>query len=74
MAVFDGGTLSLFSRNGADVTRTFPEISAALPWLSSRSLVLDGEIVALNDEGVPASLGSSSGGHRIADQGLSCCA
>ena len=31
LAVVDGGSVTLLSRNGADITRTFPEIIAALP-------------------------------------------
>jgi bifunctional non-homologous end joining protein LigD len=54
MAVVDCGAVTLLSRNGADITRTFPEISTALPALSNRGLVLDGEIVALDDAGVPS--------------------
>jgi bifunctional non-homologous end joining protein LigD len=55
MAVVDHGTVTLLSRNGADITRTFPEITAALPQaLCNRSAVLDGEIVALDEAGVPS--------------------
>lgn len=52
MGVIDAGAVTLVSRNGANITRTFPEVSAALTRLPS-SLVLDGEIVALNEDGVP---------------------
>jgi ATP-dependent DNA ligase len=31
MAMVDRGEATLLSRNGADITRTFPEITAALP-------------------------------------------
>ena len=54
MAVIDDGAVTLFGRNGANITGTFPEISAALPALSNRNLVLDGEIVALNEAGIPS--------------------
>jgi ATP-dependent DNA ligase len=30
MAIVDDGEVTLLSRNGADITRTFPEITAAL--------------------------------------------
>lgn len=36
LAVVDGGAVTLFSRNGADITRTFPEIAAAIPAAPSR--------------------------------------
>jgi len=45
-----GGTLHLASRSGRDVTAHFPELGGlVLP-----DLVLDGEIVALDDSGVPS--------------------
>jgi bifunctional non-homologous end joining protein LigD len=31
IAILDGGLLTLFSRNGASITRTFPEVASALP-------------------------------------------
>lgn len=55
IAVVDGGQVTLLSRNGADVTRTFPEITAALPaTVGNRNIVLDGEVVALDNSGVPS--------------------
>jgi bifunctional non-homologous end joining protein LigD len=55
LAVVDRGTVTLFSRNGADITRTFPEITAALPGvIGNRNVVLDGEIVAPDRTGVPS--------------------
>jgi hypothetical protein len=45
VAVVDREQVTLLSRNGADITATFPEITAALPSaLSNRRVVLDGEI------------------------------
>jgi bifunctional non-homologous end joining protein LigD len=53
-AIVDRGEVTLLSRKGADITRTFPEITAALPVaLRNRRVVLDGEIVALDKNGVP---------------------
>lgn len=55
MAVVDAGAVTLLSRNGADITRTFPEITSALPSaVCNRGVVLDGEIVALDKTGVPS--------------------
>jgi len=49
IAVVDNGVVTLFSRNGANITRTFPEIASALPQAAcGRPVVLDGEIVALD--------------------------
>lgn len=47
----------VYSRNGADVTHTFPEVSAALAEalpVVRRRFILDGEIVALDREGRPS--------------------
>src|SRR3954471_16053470 len=51
IAIVEAGTVKLLSRNGADITHNFPEITAALPAMG-RSAVLDGEIVALDGTGV----------------------
>lgn len=40
----------LFSRNGNDVTIAWPEIAGSAP---ARDLVLDGEVIAMNDRGLP---------------------
>jgi ATP-dependent DNA ligase len=51
LPVVHGDAVTPLSRNGADITRTFPEITAALPTaVSQRSVILDGEIVALDDD------------------------
>jgi bifunctional non-homologous end joining protein LigD len=43
----------LLSRNGNDLSPCFPEVIQALKALAFDRLVLDGELVALNDEGRP---------------------
>jgi bifunctional non-homologous end joining protein LigD len=48
-----GGQVRLFSRKGRDDTATYPEIAAALQPLADRSLVLDGEVVAVDEQGRP---------------------
>ena len=47
----DGGDARLWSRNGNDVTPAWPEISAGP--LAGRDVLVDGEVIALNDRGVP---------------------
>lgn len=48
------GTTRLTSRNGNDLTPTYPELAQAGPGpLAGRSAVLDGEIVALGPDGSP---------------------
>ena len=44
----------LESRNGLDVTRQYPELQPLAESLGLRRAVLDGEIVALDDAGVPS--------------------
>lgn len=51
MAVVDGGEVTLWSRNRANISQTFPDLHAALA-TAGRRMVLDGEIVALDETGV----------------------
>lgn len=45
------GSVRLRSRSGADITPAYPELAGLGTALGSRPAVLDGEIVALDDEG-----------------------
>src|SRR5205085_12559612 len=47
----DGGRVSLISRNGNKLDKRFPEIAEAVKQLPVDECVLDGEAVALDDEG-----------------------
>ena len=47
------GQVVLHSRNGNDITSSFPEVVNELAVQPEEELVLDGEIVALNEEGLP---------------------
>ena len=47
----DGATVRLRSRTGRDVTGTYPEL---VQMASPRPLVLDGEVVALDEAGLPS--------------------
>jgi bifunctional non-homologous end joining protein LigD len=51
IAVKDGEKVSLLSRNKNDLTSRFPEIVQAVQNLPARECVLDGEVVALDEEG-----------------------
>ncbi|MBY0286760.1 MAG: DNA ligase [Mycobacteriaceae bacterium] len=54
MVVIDDG-VTVFTRNGADVTRTFPEVASGVAGaVGGRPVVLDGEIVALDQAGRPS--------------------
>jgi bifunctional non-homologous end joining protein LigD len=50
----DGGRLRLVTRNGNDVTRRYPELRKIGEALGTRDAVLDGEIVAFDDESRPS--------------------
>ena len=45
------GRLRMFSRNGNDITVAWPELSVSP--LGERDLLVDGEIIALNEHGLP---------------------
>ena len=52
MARKDGNRVRLYSRVGNDLTDRFPLIVEALGGLRSRSVTLDGEAVACDDNGM----------------------
>lgn len=54
ISYWDGGRLRLETRNLRDVTVAWPELAPLGPALGDRRAVLDGEIVALDDRGVPS--------------------
>ena len=54
IAVKDGRRVRLVSRNEKDLTRAYPQVVASLNTLAAGDAVLDGEIVALDDEGRPS--------------------
>jgi bifunctional non-homologous end joining protein LigD len=54
IAYCSGGRVTLESRNLLDVTAQYPELRAVGRQLGSREAVLDGEIVAFDDEGRPS--------------------
>ncbi len=54
IASWDGERLRLRSRNGNDVTATYPELTTVDLGLGSAPAILDGEIVALDPQGRPS--------------------
>jgi bifunctional non-homologous end joining protein LigD len=54
VAYVEGGTVKLISRSGEIITSRYPEIHAMGRALGSREVILDGEIVALDDNGRPS--------------------
>jgi bifunctional non-homologous end joining protein LigD len=59
----DGVGATIFSRNGADFSRRFPDIAAAVVGLPTRSCVLDGELIAAGRHGQPDFLALLHGRH-----------
>ena len=51
VASVGAGSVHVISRNSNDVTRTYPELAALAPMLTEHTVVLDGEIVALDQSG-----------------------
>jgi bifunctional non-homologous end joining protein LigD len=51
LAYLDGGDVRLVSRNQNDLTGQFPELGELATHLKARQAVLDGEVVALDDQG-----------------------
>ncbi|WP_307833411.1 non-homologous end-joining DNA ligase [Pimelobacter simplex] len=51
LAALEGGAVTLTSRNGNRITPAWPEL--VTPPAGVRDLVVDGEIIALNERGVP---------------------
>jgi bifunctional non-homologous end joining protein LigD len=47
------GEVRLWSRNRPPLEPKFPTVQGSVDQLNLRSTILDGEIVALDDEGIP---------------------
>jgi bifunctional non-homologous end joining protein LigD len=54
LAVKDGSRVKLFSRNLKDATRLYPAIAREVARLRTESVLLDGEVVAIDEEGRPS--------------------
>ena len=54
IALIDNGQVQLISRRGLDSTRQYPALAKELARQPETQLVLDGEIVALDDDGIPS--------------------
>ena len=71
VAFFDGKSLRLVSRNQNDMTAAYPELRDMPQYVQARNAILDGEIVALDDEGRPSfslmqqRTGVGEGGRRV---------
>jgi len=71
IAFLDGGMVRLVSRNQNDLTAAYPELRSIGDYVKARTAILDGEIVALDEQGQPSfgrmqqRTGIGAGGHRI---------
>jgi bifunctional non-homologous end joining protein LigD len=54
LALVRDGKVKLLSRRGADATRQFPELAELGVLARSEAVVLDGEVVALDEQGAPS--------------------
>src|SRR4029453_452534 len=54
LALKDGQRVKLLSRNLKDATRLYPSVARQVARLHSESVLFDGEIVAVDEEGRPA--------------------
>jgi bifunctional non-homologous end joining protein LigD len=52
-AVVTGGSVRLWTRNRQDAARYFPDLARATDWIDAREAIVDGEVVALDEEGRP---------------------
>lgn len=50
-AVVRGGTVELFTRNGNDASAYFPRLLSPPTWIDAREAIVDGEVVALDEDG-----------------------
>jgi bifunctional non-homologous end joining protein LigD len=48
-----GGQVTIYSKNGSDFTSRFPRIAAAAAELPVKNCIIDGEVVACNQDGTP---------------------
>jgi bifunctional non-homologous end joining protein LigD len=54
MAFKDGAAVTVLSRKGNDLTRDYPQVKSAVAALPASQAVIDGEIVAFDEEGKPS--------------------
>jgi bifunctional non-homologous end joining protein LigD len=54
LAVKDGARVTLYSRNLKDATAQYPTIARSVGALSAVAIILDGELVAVDDDGHPS--------------------
>ncbi len=71
LTFIDGNSVRLVSRNQNDLTAAYPELGEIVGYVKASNAILDGEIVAVDDEGRPSfslmqqRTGVGEGGRRI---------
>jgi len=65
IAVCDGEDVQLVSRNGLDMTATYPDVTNALSDLGLSDTILDGELVAFGPNGAPSFHALQNGNGRV---------
>ena len=71
IAFLENGSVRLVSRNQNDLTAAYPELGSIADSVKARTAILDGEIVALDEQGRPSfslmqqRTGVGEGGRRI---------
>jgi bifunctional non-homologous end joining protein LigD len=54
LALKHGNSVRLLSRKGKNLTPDYPDVVEAVQGIKAKSALLDGEIVALDDQGKPS--------------------
>jgi bifunctional non-homologous end joining protein LigD len=52
-AVVRDGRANLWTRNRQDASRYFPDLAGPAPWIDATEAIVDGEVVALDEDGRP---------------------
>jgi bifunctional non-homologous end joining protein LigD len=53
-AVVRDGTARMFTRNGNDAEAYFPKLLTKATWIDAREAIVDGEVVAIGEDGLPS--------------------
>jgi bifunctional non-homologous end joining protein LigD len=70
LAFIDGGRIRLVNRNGREATRQYPELRELGKEVGTQQLILDGEIVAFDDQGRPSFERLQSRMHLASDSAI----